>query len=401
MNQAIAPSVAPGYGDLAQSVAGLNDLIAREADEAEKLRHMSDTTYAALHEKGLIHMMTPRALGGSELTFSDGLSIAENVSRIDGSTGWNVMVYGVQHGTCGSLITEVGSKDVFAAGTDTNIAGQGIPRGVARTVDGGYMIKGDWSYGSGIFHSNWAHSGCILMKDGQPVMDGHGGPIMLITYVPRDGIELKDNWDVIGLRGTGSFDYSIAEECFVPDDLVYLYSKNTVERGAFHYSLGIVGFTAWGHTSFALGVGRHALDQLAELAKGKTGPFGILADSPSFQEKYANAEAQYRAARALVYATWNDIDETLLNEEPPSNEQIALIKLAFRYSHDVMSEVTTFAYKGGGGVALRPGPLQRCYRDLHAGLQHVLLSDQIVQDCGKVLMGHVPEGAKMQLLGLH
>jgi hypothetical protein len=38
---------------------------------------------------------------------------------------------------------------------------------------------------------------------------------------------------------------------------------------------------------------------------------------------------------------------------------------------------------------------------LHAGLQHVLLSDQIMQDCGKVLMGHVPDGARMQLLGLH
>ncbi len=400
MNQAIAPSVAPGYGELLQSVESLEDLIAREADEAEKLRHMSDATYTALREKGLIHMMTPRALGGSELAYSDGLEIAERVSRIDGSTGWNVMVYGVQHGTCGSLITEAGSKEVFGAGPDTNVAGQGIPRGVARKVDGGYMIKGDWSYASGIFHSNWVHSGCILMEDGQPVMD-HGAPIMVITYVPRDAIELKDNWDVMGLRGTGSFDYSIAEERFVPDDLTYIYSKNTVERGGYHYSLGIVGFTAWGHTSFALGVGRHALDLLAEIAREKAGPFGILADSPSFQEKYAHAEAQYRAARALVYSAWNDLDETLLNEEPPTNEQIALIKLAFRYSHDVMDEVTTFAYKGGGGIALRPSPLQRAYRDLHAGLQHVLLSDQIVQDCGKVLMGHVPDGATMQLLGLH
>ncbi len=401
MDQTITPSAAPGYGDLAQGVEGLSNLISHEADAAEKLRHMSDTTYAALHEKGLVHMMTPRALGGSELAYSDGLSIAESVSRIDGSTGWNVMVSGVQHGTCGSLITETGRKDVFAAGTDTNIAGQGIPRGFARRVDGGYMIKGDWGYGSGIFHSNWVHSGCILMEDGQPVMDKQGSPIVLITYVPRDAIELKDNWDVIGLRGTGSFDYSIAEELFVPNELTYLYSKNDVERGGYHYSLGIVGFTAWGHTSFALGVGRHALDMLAVLAREKAGPFGILADSSSFQEKYAHAEAQYRAARALVYSVWNDLDETLLNEEPPTNEQIALIKLAFRYSHDVMSELTTFAYKGGGGIALRAGPLQRAYRDLHAGLQHVLLSDQIVQDCGKVLMGHAPEGATMQLLGLH
>jgi len=401
MNQAVKTNSAPGYGELRARIDGLSKLVTREADEAERIRHMSDETFAALHQAGLLHMMTPAVLGGSELPWSDGLALAERISGIDGSTGWCLMVAGVQHGSCGSLISEAGREEVFAAGTATNIAGQGIPRGLARKVDGGYMIKGDWSYGSGIYHANWIHSGCVLMENGQPVMDDHGAPIVMITYVPRHVIDLKDNWDVMGLRGTGSYDYSIDDEYFVPDAMCYRYNKNTVERGGFHYSVGIVGFTAWGHTSFALGVGRHALDELAAIAKGKAGPFGILADSPSFQEKYARAEAKYRAARAFVYETWNDLDESLLKEVPATTEQLALIKLGFRYSHEVMSEVCTFAYNFGGGIALRPSPLQRCYRDLHAGLQHVLLSDQIVQDCGKVLMGHVPEGATMQLLGLH
>ncbi|MDA0821008.1 MAG: acyl-CoA dehydrogenase family protein [Proteobacteria bacterium] len=401
MSEALASPAAPGYYELLQRLEPLTGLIEGQADESDKIRHMTDPCYAGLQAQGFFHMMTPRVLGGSELSWSDGLHVAESISQIDGATGWLLMVAGVQHGSCGSLITEAGCRDVFAAGTDTNIAGQGIPRGLARKVDGGYMIKGDWSYGSGIYHSNWIHSGCVLMEDGKPLMDDHGGLIVIITYVPRSAIDLKDNWDVIGLRGTGSFDYSIAEERFVPDDFTYVYSKSTVERGGNHYSLGIVGFTAWGHTSFALGVGRHALNELRAIAKGKAGPFGVLADSASFQEKYARAEAQYRAARAFVYSAWNDLDESLLNEEPPTNEQLALIKLAFRYSHEVMSDVCTFAFNFGGGIALRASPLQRCYRDMHAGLQHILLSDQIMQDCGKVLMGHVPEGARMQLLGLH
>ena len=394
-------SPAPGYADLMRAVDELRPLIAAEADESERLRHMSDPTFKALHAAGFIHMMTPAPLGGSELSFSDGLALAEAIAAIDGSAGWCIMVAGVQHGTCGSLISDPGGAQIFAAGTATNIAGQGIPRGLARKVDGGYAIKGDWSYGSGIYHANWIHSGCVLMNDGAPALDEHGAPTVLITYVPRAAIDLQDNWEVLGLRGTGSYDYSLRDEYFVPDDLAYVYSKNTVERGGYQYSLGIAGFTAWGHTSFALGVGRHALDEVAAIAKEKAGPFGLLADSASFQEKFARAEAQYRAVRALVYATWNDIDESLVNEEPVTNEQIAMAKLAFRYSHEVMSEVCTFAYHFGGGVALRPSPLQRCYRDLHAGLQHVLLSDQIMQDCGKVLLNHVPAGAKMQLLGLH
>lgn len=400
MNGAVNTLTVPGYSELMSSVDNLAGLIEKEADEAERMRHMSDTVYAALHEAGLFHLLTPRVLGGSELAWSDAISVVERVAAIDGSTGWCLMVAGVQNGGCGSLIPDGGCDAVFATGTQTNVAGQGIPRGLARKVDGGYMVRGDWSYGSGIYHANWIHSGCVLMENGQAVTDDHGAPVVLITYVPRDAIELKDNWDVMGLRGTGSFDYSINEECFVPDELTYVYSKTTVERGGFHYSPGIVGFTAWGHTSFALGIGRRALDELAAIAKGKAGPFGLLADSPHFQEKFAHAEAQYRAVRAFVYAVWNDLDESLLNEEPATNEQLALIKLAFRHAHDVMSEVCTFAYKGGGGIALRRSPLQRCYRDLHAALQHVLLSDQIMADCGKVLMGHVANGARMQLLGL-
>ncbi len=391
---------APGYDELVRSVTSLGDLVRREADEAERMRHLSDTLFDAFQAAGLWHLLTPGALGGSELSWSDAMAVAERVSRIDGSTGWCLMVAGIQNGGCGALIRDPGCAEVFERGVDTSIAGQGIPRGFARAVDCGYMIRGEWSYGSGIYHANWIHSGCVLMEEGQAVMDEDGDPVVLIAYVPKEAIDLKDNWEVLGLRGTGSFDYSIADEIFVPDYRTYVYSKNFVERGGPRYSLGIVGFTAWGHTSFALGVGRHALDELAAIAKTKAGPFGILADSPSFREKYARAEAQYRSVRALVYAAWNDVDETLEREEPASLEQIALLKLGFRYAHEVMSEICTFAYHGGGGVALRSSPLQRCYRDLHAGLQHVLLSDQIMQDCGTVLMGHAREGARWELLGL-
>ena len=393
-------TTAPGYTELSARIDALAPLIDEESNTAERERHMSTRLYEALIDSGLWHMLTPRDLGGSELPFSDALALAEQVAYVDGSTGWCLMVAGVQHGSCGSLITPAGCEQVFAAGTRTNIAGQGIPRGFARPVEGGYEIWGDWSYGSGIYHADWIHSGCVLMDDEAPVMDEHGHPVVLITYVPRAVIELLDNWDVMGLKGTGSFDYRITTPVFVAEELTYVYNKNTVERGGAQYGLGIVGFTSWGHTSFALGTARRALDELARIAREKAGPFGILADSASFQEKFAHAEARYRAARAFVYEAWRSIDESSAREQPHDIEQIALIKLAFKYSHEVMSDVCTFAYKGGGGVALRPSRLQRCYRDAHAGMQHVLLSDEIVQDCGKVLMGHAGPGSRFQLLGL-
>ena len=244
------------------------------------------------------------------------------------------------------------------------------------------------------------HHGAVAEVGSASVADPDGAAAIAARrrVAVEHGVADHDAHRPEDLHGTGTRSRVAAEAAAIEADRA---SKSDVERGGYHYSLGIVGFTAWGHTSFALGVARHALDELAEISKAKAGPFGILADAASFQEKYARAEAKYRASRALVYSAWNDLDETLQNEEPATNEQLALIKLAFRYSHEVSAEVCAFAYNQGGGIALRASPLQRCFRDISAGIQHVLLSDQIMQDCGKVLLGHVPQGAKMQLLGLH
>ena len=70
------------------------------------------------------------------------------------------------------------------------------------------------------------------------------------------------------------------------------------------------------------------------------------------------------------------------------------------YLHDVVSEVCTFAHKAGGGVSLRAGPLQRCFRDIHAATQHVHLSASITQDVGKVLLGVAKKDATWSIVGL-
>ena len=128
--------------------------------------------------------------------------------------------------------------------------------------------------------------------------------------------------------------------------------------------------------------------------------FGLIGEGASFQERYARAEATYRAARSFCYAAWDDICESMAKEEPARLEQVALIRLAMRHVHEVVSDVCTFAHKAAGGVSLRSSPLQRCYRDIHAGTQHILLSDKIMQDTGKVLMGMTPKNARWSILGL-
>jgi alkylation response protein AidB-like acyl-CoA dehydrogenase len=153
------------------------------------------------------------------------------------------------------------------------------------------------------------------------------------------------------------------------------------------YEVGIVGFAAWGHSGWALGVGRRILDELARIARERRDVFGRLADSPTFRKSFAEAEAHYRAARAFVYESWSVIDRAAAANQVAGLEPIALVRLAMRHLHDALSEIATFAHRTARGASLRDSMLQRCYRDAHSGTQHILLADEIVAECGRVLLG--------------
>ncbi len=391
----------PSFEDLKAAVTALAPLAESDADEAESLRRLTDRVVAGMRRTRLYQMLLPKPLGGIELPFVEAMAIVEMLSRAEGSAGWCLMVQNVQVSSAGPHLPEAGARDVFPDGPDVTVAGQGVPRGYAWPVDGGYRIKGHWAYGSGIHHAEWVHSGCFVMDGEKMRTDAHGHPAVVLCHHPKDTIELKGNWDVLGLRGTGSYDYTVKDgELFVPETHCYKFDNPTLVRGGVMFSSGLVGTTSWGHTSWALGIGRRTLDELARHARERADAYGKMADSPTFKQSYAEAEGKYRAARAFVYAAWDDLCESYAQGRAGTVEQIALIRLAMRHIHNVISENATFAHRASRGISLRASTLQRCYRDVHGGTQHLLLADEITQDCGKVLLGAAADGAAWNVLGL-
>ena len=389
------------FEDLRRAANEILPLVEAEADEAERLYHLTDRLVAEFRRKGLYTLLTPKVLGGAEMPYVEAMELVERVAAVDGSAGWCMMVEGVMGASLGSFLPDQGARTVFPNGADVTMAGNGVPRGFARPVDGGFLIKGHWAYGSGIYHAEWIHSGCFIMDGEKMKLNQDGAPEIVLCQHPKSSIELKGNWDVLGLRGTGSYDYTLKEpELFVPAHMCYMFDAVEPARGGPQYGTGLVGFTSWGHTSWALGVGRRALDELAKLARGRADVFGKLCDSASFRQSFADAEAKYRAARAFVYSAWDALSERVAKGEKPNLEEIALIRLAMRHLHNVISDLSTFAHRAARGASLRPSQLQRCYRDIHAGTQHILLADEIMQECGKVLLGATGADARWTMFGV-
>ena len=171
------------------------------------------------------------------------------------------------------------------------------------------------------------------------------------------------------------------------------------ERGGSLYGLGIIGFAVTCHSGWAMGVGRRLLDELAGLVQGKAGRPGAQADSAAFQQGYAEAEAKFRAARAFVLESFTDLTKSLYAGDGISVRQHTLIRLALAHITKTLHEVASFVYLSGGTTALRHGTIQRFYRDVHAGTQHVTSGPAVWQTCGRELMG-VAEGKQWQFLDL-
>src|SRR5258708_36310280 len=117
----------------------------------------------------------------------------------------------------------------------------------------------------------------------------------------------------------------------------------------------------------------------------------MLLSQPSGSENlvqlYASAEANLLSVRAFAYDVWADIQRTIEMGQPMEVRQLTFVRLIVNHSTTVATNIVTFALRYGGGKATRNGAIQRCFRDMQTGAQHITTSPLILAECGRELMG--------------
>jgi len=373
--------------ELLERARSLEPLFKEHAQWGDQNGRLHDEVVDALHENRIFGMWVPRELGGSELDPVSAMRLVDQLTYGDASTGWVTMAASLAIGTGGAYLGRQAVDEIFGGERFPVIAGQGTRPGNAVPTDGGFLLSGSWSFASGIKHSGFIHTLAIIEGTGEP----------RIFVLPVEQATLIDNWDVMGLRATGSIDYTI-DSVFVPEHFTHFAVSESPERGNI-YRLGIINIAGICHSGWALGMGRRALDELKAMIQAKAGRPGAIADNQSFQEKLAHYEGVYRAARALIFETWTDVAQTIESGESLSVDQNTNIRLGTIHATHAAHEVVKFVYAYSGTTGLREGPVQRLFRDMHAGTQHVIPSTPIQQTIGRKLAG-LAEGTKWQFLDL-
>jgi alkylation response protein AidB-like acyl-CoA dehydrogenase len=376
----------------AQRLAGL---VADEAARSEADATLSPVVVAAFHESGLFGLMVPKELGGEEADLPTVLAVYEEVCRADGSAGWTLLANATTSAFAGAYTGPAAVAEMFAGDRIPVAAGQFSPRGTAvRAGDGaddhdgdGYVVSGKYSFGSGSAHSPWIGGGALELRDGELVPGKAGMPMIRAYFVPRERVEFLGNWDVMGLAGTGSYDYEVPEQT-IGEDFTFDLIVAEPRRGGPVYRLGVLGLTAAGHAAFALGVGRHGMDELTRIVQTKH-RLGAdpLRDQQLFRHDYAMHDAALQAARAFVYESFAVVQDVLEAGDDPTLVQRQRLRQATTYATRVATDAVRFAYTAAGTDALRPGALQRCFRDLHAATQHLVVDNNTLTETTRVLLG--------------
>ncbi|WP_197415245.1 acyl-CoA dehydrogenase family protein [Mycobacterium sp. M26] len=383
-------------GDQVLDVArGMRDLVADQAAESEQLRTMSRAIVEEMWGSGLMSAFNPVEAGGVEPSFAEMIETWIEMAWQDGSFGWIGIANLPSTFAAAAYLPDAGFAEVFTANDNhVTMGGQFFPNGQGAVVDGGYRVTGSWSFGSGTGHAEYVCAGFFPLDDGQPRMAPDGLPEMQVAVIPREEIIFKDGWHVQGLKGTGSYDYSV-EDVFVPTHRTFPLFSKTPHRGSSPATrMGLMPVTAAGHAAWALGVAKSMLDDVQALAatKFRMSDMASLASRPTFQKDLALHVSEWRAARLLILDAFGAAESAVAAGQDLTPLLRADMRAAAVYATDVARRCAEWAHLAAGTTAIREGSrLERGFRDIYTGTQHAFISEKVAMDAAQIWLGIIED----------
>lgn len=377
-----------------QNVAGLGPLIDQAAKQAEHERKLPAELLDALHNARLFRLLLPRTFAGAEINPFVFCQIIEAVAKLDASTAWCLC----QANGCAMAAAYLPHESAAAIWGDNPhaVLAWGPGAKTSAVIEGdGYRVKGKWSFASGCRHASWLGAHCTVFEaDGKPLRRADGSRVQRTLLVPAGQASLIDNWNVMGLRATGSFGFRI-DNLFVHRD--YSLSRDDPHERRCHnglYQFPAMSLYASGFSATALGVARNMLDAFKTLAGDKIPRLGkqVLRDNAVVQADVALAEARLSAARVFLLSELDAIWQEVTASGQLSISQRMRIRLAATHAIHEAKQVADLVYDAAGASAIfADSAFERRFRDMHTITQQVQGRKSHYQTVGAFMLGQPPD----------
>ncbi len=358
---------------LLERARSLVPTLRERAAETENLRQLPDETMADLHRLGLLKFYQPKMFGGYEMDWGAHAEIAYELARGCSSTAWIQCVVGAHTWMAARLDIEA-QKEIFA-NPDVMIAtafagGRNVS---SKKVEGGYLLSGEWSFASGLTHSEWAIVGTQTETATRDEYE------MVLFAIPEGEFEYVDNWFVSGLKGTGSMNIKVTD-VFIPDHRsmpISTFDTGTAEGAKVHNSYTYQAYMPEYFFSVPLGpiVGTAvgAMETYLEITRNRVGAmFGErVAEQVPVQTRIAESSAEISAAKLLNKRVFEILHARgVEGQRIPKDEMVRLKRDCVFIGRLCSNAVTRLVKMMGASGLSDTNPVQRFHRDMEALTAH-------------------------------
>ncbi|GAB3136344.1 3-hydroxy-9,10-secoandrosta-1,3,5(10)-triene-9,17-dione monooxygenase oxygenase subunit [Microbispora hainanensis] len=360
--------------EVLDAVRTLLPKLAERARSTDEDRRVPAESIRELARAGVFRMLQPKRYGGAESDPVSFYEVVREISAVCGSTGWTVAVLGV-HPWQLALFEEAAQDEVWGSDQDALISSSYAPVGRLVPAEGGYRLSGRWRFSSGCEHASWAMVGGLVLGD-------QGRPVDFMTVlVPRSDYVIEDVWDVIGLRGTGSNDI-LVEDAFVPAHRVMRNHDMAQLRGPgqkvntgplYRIPFGTVFTTTITAPVIGMAVGcyRSYVTAMRDRVRLSLGG-GRFAEDQFAQVAVARAASEIDAAILQTDRNVREVYEHAVRGETiPAELRLRVRRDQVRATERALEAIDILFKTAGGNSLSRGNPIERAWRDAHAGSVHV------------------------------
>jgi 3-hydroxy-9,10-secoandrosta-1,3,5(10)-triene-9,17-dione monooxygenase len=363
--------------------------IREQQGEAEKLGRHTAELDKKFTEAGFYRIVQPKRFGGYAFDLLTYWKVMMAVAEGDPGTAWGLCISAQVAHALGAWFSEAGQIDLFGPDGDFRCPYRAVPMGIAKPVDGGYVVNGTWDYCSGAGHATHFMGGTLVA--------GRESEGMLAICTPIENVTVLPDWGdgaIIGMNSSGSNSVRV-ENVFVPAQCTcpgdWTHNTTTAAPGMTLHDEPLFCGRVYtlNHASVVIpviGAARAALDEYENIIVARKTSFAPQVPRytvEEYQRHYGQALALIDSAEAIVYRCgerymelaerWHRTGEPFRREDDA--RMFTMIQVAARMAVQATSELFGAA---ATSAAKRGTRMQRYYRDASTYVGHISARHDVI-----------------------
>ena len=380
----------PRADELLENARAMLPTLRERAADCQQNRKVPDETIRDFHEAGFFKILQAEQYGGYAMDPQVFYAVGLEIARACPSSAWVLGVVAV-HNWQLALFDDRAAQDVWGDDPTVLISSSYAPVGKVTPVEGGFQLSGRWSFSSGCEHCKWVFVGAVVPTE--------EAPFDMVNYrtflVPIEDYEIVDNWEVVGLQGTGSHDV-VVDDVFVPEhrthkvtDGFHCDNPGNAVNTAPLYRMPFMQVFVRAVCTATLGACEGALEDYIEVARNRVAGPVPMRDDPNAKRLAAEVKTDIEQMKLVMYRNFDAMMDCTRAGQPIPIED----RVRYRYDSAIVADsclaLSSRMLKAAGSGAIRnDSALLSKHLDILASQAHVANhSIPFATNMGGVLLG--------------